>query len=118
MLMALIPSVKLLVVDEARGATNTLVSLTMPGDVIFDHFRGQERVVCFLAHCMGPWEEVHIVVVHLDYPTTILRMDVPGAASIDVSRSNPSPQPKSHRLGNKDRSARYLLTASRLARRP
>ena len=117
MLMVLISSVKLLVVDEARGATNTVVSLTIHGDVTFDHFRGQERVVCFLVHGMGPQGEGHIVAVHLDYPTTTLHMDVPSAASINVNRFNPSPQPKSHRLGNKNQSARYLLTASGLARR-
>lgn len=87
----------LITVDE-RGEITPVVSLTLPERTLFTHCHGQERLVCFRTRHVEDPEYCFITVVHLDYPTTNLRMDIPDVVDLTVSRRNPDRLSKFHQL--------------------
>ena len=77
-----------LVTMSEHGGITPMFSRTYSGSTYFAHFHGQERLVCFLAVPDEDPEASSIMVVHLDYPDTILRVEIPDVVYLSVSRRN------------------------------
>jgi len=76
-----------LVTMSEHGGITPMFSRTYSGRTYFAHFHGQERLVCFLVDPEDP-EACSITVVHLDYPDTTLRVEIPNVVNLSVSRRN------------------------------